>query len=289
MIIGLVVLLPADLSNYNPKSRKYMSNHQLVIWDFDGVICDSLYECITVTKVAVHMLTRPYEPVNASNLHQLCPPSEVQDTYLVMRPLRPFIVKGQDYLWQYFYSSLFDPVPPDFDKYKNLFDSVFDEDRDKLYETAFYSARKLVQNLMAKQYFTLFKAYPGALYAFRTSVVRKNTYICTARDQQGVLLLFGNNGITFPKERIYSKDCNGCEENKGMGKSEQILTILGNEQDFILIEDQVKAPAELLAVCPHMKVVYAAYGYGLKQDWEAAGVPLLATASTPEQLLYSIY
>lgn len=270
-----------------------MSTPQLVIWDFDGVLCDSLYECMTVTRVAAWRLENPAKPVTAANLHEICEPGIVATMHAQMRPLRPFIVKGQDYLWQYFNLKRFSPVPEGFDQYSKVFAGISSPERDREYEQLYYDSRKLVQALMGQQYFTLFRAYPGALYAFRSSLRRKRTWICTARDQQGVLLLFGNHGLEFSASRIYAKDWNGEVANPGLGKSEQILQILdregGRDQEFILIEDQVKAPAELQVYCPRMHVMHACYGYGLEQDWAAAALLRQQQAKTPEALLYGIY
>jgi hypothetical protein len=270
-----------------------MNQPRLIIWDFDGVICDSLVECITVTRVAANRIEQPGMDINDKNLHEICSPDVIMALYEKMRQLRPFIVKGQDYLWQYFNLDLYRSIPTNSEEYKAIFDAVFDVVRDKEYERAFYEARGRVQQLMKQQYFTLFKTYPGVLYAFRAALLRNRNYICTARDQQGVRLLLGQNAIVFPREKIFSKDATGLVANDGKGKAEQMLDILdregGRDQNFLLIEDQVKAPSELKDICPNMEVIFASYGYGLELDWINAGIAGLKTVSAPENLVYNIY
>jgi hypothetical protein len=270
-----------------------MHQSRLIIWDFDGVICDSLVECITVTRVAASRIEQPGLDVNEKNLHEICCPDVIMALYERMRHLRPFIVKGQDYLWQYFNLDLYRSTPTSSKDYKSIFDGEFDAVKDKEYEKGFYEARRLIQQLMKQQYFTLFRPYPGILYAFRTALLRNRNYICTARDQQGVSLLLGQNAIAFPREKILSKDFTGIVANEGKGKAEQMLDILdregGRDQNFLLIEDQVKAPAELKDICPNMEVIFASYGYGLELDWINAGIAGLKTVSAPENLVYNIY
>jgi hypothetical protein len=159
-----------------------MQESKLIIWDFDGAICDSLVECITVTRVAAKQITQPKLAISKKNLHEICHPDEITALCGRMRRLRPFIVKGQDYLWQFFNLELFDRLLLNFQDYKAIFDTVFDPIQDKVYEQVFYESRKLLQTLMGQQYFTLFKPYTGVLYAFHASQRWHRNYICTARD-----------------------------------------------------------------------------------------------------------
>ena len=270
-----------------------MPDQKLVVWDFDGVLCDSLVECVTVANLAASQIRQPDLVVTEHNLHEICSPAVVMPLYQQLRLLRPFVVKGQDYLWQYFNIEAFRATPASFDEYKAIAGPLFDPAQDAKYEKAFYAARKQVQQIMQRQYFTLFKPYPRVLYAFRSSLMRNRNYVCTARDQEGVSLLLGENAIDFPRERIFSKDFDGPIPNDGRSKTQQILTILdregGRDQKFLVIEDQVKAPAELAATCRNMEVVYASYGYGLEHDWSVAGIPAVRKVDRPEELVYNIY
>ena len=270
-----------------------MQEQQLVIWDFDGVLCDSLFECMTVTRVAAFQIDNPGINVTRENLHEICNHEVIALLYEKMCGLRPFIVRGQDYLWQYYCYDSFSGDIPNFRVYRERFDRVFDAELDKAYENTFYQARRLLADLMGQQYFTLFKPYSAALYAFRVSQRWYKNYICTARDQRAVQLLFGDKAIEFPVERIFSKDFNGRKLNSGLTKTEQILDILdregGRDRSFLIIEDQVKAPAELRSECKNMKVVCAEYGYGLQCDWEEADIPDLKIVSNPAELVHEIY
>ena len=265
----------------------------LVIWDFDGVLCDSLFECMTVTCVAAFQLDNPRIEVTKKNLHRICEPEIIEAYYKRLSPLRPFIVKGQDYLWQHYHLDTSNNTFDSFSDYKHELELVHNIELDKVYEAAFYQARKLVAGIMGPQYQQLFKPYVSALYAFRSSMQLHKTYICTARDQNGVQSLFGDNSIEFPRQNIFSKDFNGIEINHGLSKSEQILGVLkdsgGASQNFIIVEDQIKAPCELNDLCKNMKVVCASYGYGLESDWNSSGLQNLVCVKSPAELIYEIY
>lgn len=273
--------------------NKKLQQPKLVIWDFDGVICDSLVECITVTQLAATRLDRPDLEISTASLYQICSSEVILNTYSRMRALRPFIVKGQDYLWQYYNLDRFAGGFKSFDEYQPIFNAIYNQEQDRIYEGVFYESRKILQNLMGNEYFNLFKPYPEIFYAFHASMRWYRNYICTARDQKGVEMLFANNGISFPREDIYSKDFNGLSYNPGQSKSEQIIDILkkegGLDQQFLIVEDQVKSPFELKNICPNMDVIYAKYGYGLEHDWLQADIPRLKMLSSSDNLIYEIY
>jgi len=266
---------------------------KLVIWDFDGVICDSLLECITVTKLASYNLEHTGIEITDRNIYFICDPEEIGVLYENMKGLRPFIVKGQDYLWQYYNLELFKKADSNYKSYEEAYKNIYNAALDTKYEKAFYEAREQLSEVFGKKYFSLFKAYPGSLYAFRVTQTKYNTYICTARDQKGVQILLEGNSIAFPRDRIYSRDFNGQNENSGNNKTEQIMEIIEREsatgESFILIEDQVKTPGELKDKNYRGKILWAAYGYGHEQDWESAGMQNLVKITHPSQLIFNIY
>lgn len=95
-----------------------MSESKLVIWDFDGVLCDSLVECVTVAKLAAVRIEQPDLIVTQRNLHHICRPEVIMALYGQLRPLRAFVEKGQDYLWQNFNLGLFQDTPANLKQYK---------------------------------------------------------------------------------------------------------------------------------------------------------------------------
>ncbi|NWF35560.1 hypothetical protein [Mariprofundus sp. KV] len=265
----------------------------LYIWDFDGVISDSLHECLTVVSVATYRYLHPAVELTAADLVDICSAEKINELERWMRPLRPFIVRGQDYLWQYFNRSLFDRHFSSIQEYMEVFEAEFEAERDAEYRELFYSSRKLLIELLGSKYIGLFTTYQGAIHALRASLGRYETFICSARDRQALDLILGRHRIELPADRIYTQDYCAGRVNPGLDKSEQILEILnlhgGLTQPFVVIEDQVKAPAALQPLCPEMRVIHAGYGYGLDEDWASAGFRRVSRVEQAVDLIYEIF
>ena len=71
--------------------------------------------------VAVHSIEQPQDKVTKENLYRICSASMITRLYERMRRLRPFVLKGQDYLWQYFNPQLFNEQFTDFPAYQERF------------------------------------------------------------------------------------------------------------------------------------------------------------------------
>ena len=257
------------------------------------MISDSLRECLAVVALAVHRQENPDLTVTASDLIDICCVDRIDELDRWMRPLRPFIVTGQDYLWQYHNKPLLKDVPTTMADYRKIYKNIFNQGRDVEYKELFYSSRKLLCKLMGKDYMGLFTTYAGAIHALRISIARHSTYVCTARDRQALELVLERHQISLARDNIYSQDFNADKPNTGDGKSAQILRILdrngGRDQPFVIVEDQVKAPQDLRQDCPAMRVIVAAYGYGLAADWQATGLQDRVEVKNPADLLYHIY
>ena len=266
---------------------------QLCIWDFDGVLSDSLTECLSVVVLAAFRHANPDISIDSRALVEIYNPEKVHELDRWMRPLRPFVATGQDYLWQYFHKDKFDRRFTSMIEYQECYRSIYNQSLDQTYKRLFYDSRKMLIKLMGKKYMSLFTTYQGAVHALRMSMGRHRSFVCTARDRQALEMILARHRIEIPRDRIYSQDFCADEENRGRSKAEQILEILdyhgGRQQPFVIVEDQVKAPAQVAADCPNMKVVFAAYGYGLASDWEDAGLKGMVQVNSPADLIFEIF
>jgi len=265
----------------------------VAIWDFDGVLCDSLVECIAVTLLGARMLEAPQRDSSPEEIRALCNESEIAALYLKLGPLRPYIVRGQDYLWQYRHFEVFKPeIGRGMAEYQKALKTIYSDDENALYERTFYTARRNVAAAFGSEYQTFFRAYDGALDALRHSIAAYRTYICTNRDQNGVSALLSEHGIAFPRARIFSKDFNGEMPNTEKSKTDQVFAVLdaegGRGQRVMIVEDQVKTPAEIAPACPDLAIFYASYGYGLMRDWQAAKLPHCIQVTRADRLLPAI-
>ncbi len=264
-------------------------NKKLIIWDFDGVLFDSLRECIVVTKLSNDFLES--QNLSLNKISTLCSKKSIDDLIKKMGPLRPFIVKGQDYLWQYRNIDLLKNCYQSQIKYNKIFHEIFDADNDNLFEKGFYHTRNQLQKFLGNEYFGLFIPYNGSLNALKTSLKKNINYICSARDFNAIKSILTFYGINFNPKRIFTRDHNGFGK-KYFSKLDQIGQILNEEncldKEFTLIEDQAKIPESIQNKYPKMKLIYAKYGYGLESEWSNLKRENLYILEKSENLLETI-
>lgn len=243
----------------------------ICIWDFDGVLCNSLYECAVVSHFAMQVYEGEIPAVSRDHLNDVLESGEIDTLTQALLPYRPYIVDGKDYLYQIEHFVRANRRFASSKEYWEVYGAVVNDEKSRALNTTFYGARRDLQYLLEDRYDTLFSAYDEAVEALRDCTQRLNTYICTARDKAAVLSFLSRATLPFDEAKIYSRDFNGLHDNVGLGKSQQIRRILdangGLQQEFILIEDQAKAPLELIKTCRGMTVLRAVYGYGDAQEW----------------------
>jgi len=247
-----------------------LKKNKLFIWDFDGVLFDSLRECIIVLRISIELLKDEKLDIDDLDIDEICFDRKTDHLLWQMKRLRPFIIKGQDYIWQYLNMERFNIDLKNFDKYKLIFDEIYTLENDIKYEYVFYKARNILQNFLKNKYFYLFKSYENSLNALKESLKFNINYICSARDIYAINFLLNLNDIYFDKKKIFTKDFNMYLGKGKVNKLEQIKQIIKQEKyhdkEFYLVEDQLKIPLNLLTEFPKMTIVYAKYGYGLNND-----------------------
>lgn len=264
-----------------------MSLKKLIIWDFDGVLFDSLNECLIITKLSYEILQKNITTLTKNHVYNISNEAKKDESIKKMKDLRPFIIKGQDYLWQFSYLNKFNKKISNLKDYKVVFNEIYNIKEDKIFEEAFYSTRSSVQELLSDDYFLLFRPYTGSLSSLKKSLITNNNYICSARDFKAIQTILSFNNIYFDPNKIFTKDYNGFGENH-FSKCEQIMQILEKENhydsEFTLIEDQIKVPLFLIERFPKIKVLYAKYGYGSHREWSRIDHPNLITLDKAENL-----
>jgi len=246
-----------------------MLNSRLIIWDFDGVLVDSLKECIIVLKIGIELLKNQEDLKDKKIFIENFTNHFDVNLFNKMKTLRPFIINGQDYIWQYLNLDKFSKSFNSYSDYKKVFDEIFDFKKDKIYEETFYKARKILQNTILNDYYKLFIPYQGAINALRDSLAINTNYICSARDVQAIKYIIKLYNIKLSEKFIYAKGKNDDPINR-FSKDKQINLILKKENqfnnNFTLIEDQLTLPLQLLKKFSKMKIIYAKYGYGIDEE-----------------------
>ena len=150
------------------------------------------------------------------------------------------------------------------------FDKIFDISKDRIYEKNFYKARKILQETLSENYYKLFSPYQGAINALKKSIRVNKNYICSARDIKAIKLIFNLNGINLNERFIYAKDEEKNYAKSRFSKMDHMKFILNKKipfnKKYIIIEDQLTIPLDLLNKFSKLEIIYAKYGYGIDEE-----------------------
>lgn len=203
-----------------------MMSKRLFITDFDGVICDSVGECLLVTYNAYHALHTPaFQRV--LTLDAIAPTVQAQ-----FRALRPYLKGAEDFVP--IFLSIEQGVPiecqQDFDRFREQYRAELDS-----FQAAFYAERNFLKQYHRNLWLQLNPLFPAIDSALRQQTSFDRLYILTTKRQDDVMAIFDHQGIPFPMERVLYI--------KADGKRQKLLELLDAHQaDYAAsayIEDQV--------------------------------------------------
>jgi len=199
--------------------------------DFDGVIANSIDECLVTAYNAFTRGNEGYVPRTDLKAFSDLEMAE-------FRNLRPLIRRGEDYVFLLLAMS---------EKKQLLSQMEFDEFLDKNefnreeYRRRFYAEREVLQTQNPEMWLNLNPLYPG-MASFLKSVDAEEIYIITTKDLVSVRLILEHNGISLKPDQMFQAD-------KTLGKPAILNSILskrgvGGEQ-IHFIDDHVGTVVEV--------------------------------------------
>lgn len=245
---------------------------KLLITDFDGVICDSVEECLLVTYNAYHRL-HDASFQRLLDLQQIAP--ETRQTF---RRLRPFLKGAEDFVP--IFRSIEQRIPL---ATQREFDAFRDEMRDQLSEfvTLFYEERDFLIRNEHRIWLSLNPLYGDFAAILRARQAFERFHILTTKRREDVLEIFGYQQVAFlPKQISYIK---------AAGKSARLLELLreydANPEETLYFEDQV----DFLVVAKQhgIQTYLVEWGYVSDEQREVArqhNIPIIAMPQFAELL-----
>jgi phosphoglycolate phosphatase-like HAD superfamily hydrolase len=199
---------------------------KIFITDFDGVLCDSVQECLLVTYNA-------YKRLHTSSSQRVLHLEEIEPVKREQfRKLRPYLKGAEDFVPIFMAIERQVPInsQQDFDRWR-------EECKEQLltYQQAFYAERDYLQHYEKALWLHLNPLFDGITDTLKQRECFETIHILTTKRQQDVLEIFQYQGIPFPADHV--------TYIKAAGKSKKLLEIL-QENDAVLhesvyVEDQV--------------------------------------------------
>ncbi|NQT24549.1 hypothetical protein HQ585_04275 [candidate division KSB1 bacterium] len=193
--------------------------------DFDGVIADSIEECLVMGYNAFALHNKNYKPIN--HLSEL-------DSNIIseVKKLRNFIRSGQDYVYIFKALNLAVQIKDqaDFDE----FTSKYQDDHD-LYFELFYHMRAKLSESDPEAWAKLSPLYSG-IQAFLSSFPKERLYIVTTKKIEYASIILKLNRIVLPAEHM----CRATGEIPKQTILSQLVDRLDVQPvNFHFIDDQV--------------------------------------------------
>jgi len=223
--------------------------------DFDGVICDSIAECLVVGYNAFHA---PYPPAHAISRYEEIPSGQRTEA----RRLRRFVRSGEDYVYVFHALSEHADI-----KDQASFDSFCAAHAGlrELYLAAFYEQRERMAVQFPDHWIDLNPLYPGMRdFLFRFAKMERLFIVSTKRADYIRKLLDGY-GIPFPPSHVFDTHSSGP-------KSAVLYGLIGAEKspDYSLffVDDQVDTLLQIDD--PDIRCILAEWGYNSRDQIAAA-------------------
>jgi superfamily I DNA and/or RNA helicase len=217
----------------------------LVFLDFDGVICDSIDECLVSSWYGYYHLYKEQQPVGV--------PLILKERFL---RLRPFIRSGEDYMviQELLAADIRINNQLDFDRQLE----TAGKQKLELYKVLFYEARTYYLKEHPDYWFSLNPIYGHLKSKLSSLGASPFFYILSTKKADFILAILKNNGITMNRERIiYSA-------------AQQKLSLIGaildkrNANQALLLDDQIEHLSGNRD--PRIQTFLCLWGY-IKEEW----------------------
>jgi len=235
--------------------KKFDPQTDLLALDFDGVVVDSIAECLVVGYNALAIQQGRDERIQ--RLDEL-PPATVWEA----RRIRNFIRHGQDYVFIHFalQQSVAIANQVDFDGFLEKNQSLENEFRRIFYDERARFLQEEPQNWLALNPF-----YPDMQEFVENYQPPERLFIITTKLRENVEAILQGNGVEFYPDNIYSAD-------QKISKSQIIGQLLAEKQlkpaHFHFIDDQVDTL--IRAQSTGVNLYLAGWGYNNAEQVETA-------------------
>ena len=172
-----------------------MNNPQILALDFDGVVADSIDECLVTAYNAFSLALGDENPRDdLSSFNDI----EIAE----FRKLRPLIRRGEDYVFLLLAMSEAKQflTQREFDRFLDQNESYRGE-----YRRLFYAERERLQAKDSEKWLDLNPLYPG-MSPFLSSRDPDQIYIVTTKDLVSVRLILEHHGVTLRSDHMFQAD-----------------------------------------------------------------------------------
>ncbi|MBU5678862.1 MAG: NUDIX domain-containing protein [Candidatus Aenigmatarchaeota archaeon] len=224
-----------------------MKNSFAVVFDFDGVIVDSLDECFLVSVRAYNELGGNIKLSNKAKL--------------LYKKYRPYLRITEDHLpaLKMIENGIFDK-----DYIKNSRKKF--EKKKKEFVKRFYEIRKEIRKEDIKKWISLHKPFENVVKLIKRNYKRWNIFISSTKDKNSIVKILRSLGIKIPENKIFSREFSN-DKSKHVKMISRISKI--PEEKIIFIDD-VLENLKMIKRKSNARLALASWGYTTKEHEKIA-------------------
>lgn len=231
-----------------------------VVFDFDGVIVDSVNECYIVATNAWKLMGRK-NIINERIFRQARPYAHFADNFYAVLTLISQDKKVTE---------------------KAIEKILAADDRYKEFHKIFFQERERMKKQGMEEWLKLHSAYPGIVDAIKELSAKYNIFIASAKDKLSIMHLLQSFGLDIDEAHIISKEftTNKAEQLKHLSAKTKIPI-----EKMLFIEDYLDNA--LLVRTTGAKIALVSWGYSTLEQLEKAkkeGVPIIKPLKIAEQI-----
>jgi phosphoglycolate phosphatase-like HAD superfamily hydrolase len=238
-----------------------------VIFDFDGVICDSTRECLFMTALTQESREKNLPPAELLKGFSL---QQMMSNYENL-PFRQAFEKHRKYVrWPKEYWFILDAWVRDRKKVESVGLSQADFDgfvantppEALLFEKQFFSTRDAVREKDFSGWISFFDVYSDVIEGLKEFIAHQELIILTGRDSASTHAVLCASGLDATRIRIFDAK---TYKNKTAGMKEILSLLKINPRDVAMIDDNIQHLAELHELGVHG--IWAKWGYVCDEHW----------------------
>ena len=220
-----------------------------VILDFDGVVIDSIDECLLISYCAYHRLS----PEGRISLERI--PENARRCF---KEFRYLVGPAQEYwyLWKSIESMRADKeIKREFYQLRQKPPSD-----SRIFEEDFFRLRKTFRETQKKEWLNLNPLYAGIDKDIKMLKKKRRIFISSTKDSESIELLCSTYNLPIATEEIYGKE-DGLEKIEHVKKIAEFLSV--EFEDIIFIDDNIEHLKKIhsLGIRPYL----AGWGYNSAQ------------------------
>tara|TARA_Y100000310_G_scaffold167856_1_gene167826 strand:+ start:34398 stop:35435 length:1038 start_codon:yes stop_codon:yes gene_type:complete len=250
----------------------------VLVWDFDGVLVDSLPQRVLVAYFTYQAYKRGLDPAQIIPDEIIFDTDEMGEIERIIREKRPYLVPKEsgstNYLEQLILRLDHGVDFENVEEFLRLREEFGVHPIGEQFRPIFEEIETTLSDRFQGEWDSLSPFYHGALEVFKALEDRFEYYICSQAEYGRIQRILDREGIVLDPNNIYSRDQIGInpyptQDLSKVDKIKMIMEQTGTQQsDVVFVDDEIEQAILVSKQLPKVTMLYPVWGY-IPVDWES--------------------